>query len=123
MSKALGTELEGGGGGPPRPPPPDAPPPPPLARELRAPLRLFDLQPRALRGRLDLRAAGEGPVVQRTVDAYVLDAALDPERVQPAQVVVGRAVALVGGEVDQVGPLHQAEPLERESHLRVALEA
>ena len=85
--------------------------------------RLAQLQLSAPRAAGRARRRPERPAVERAVDADVLDAALDPERVQPAVVVVGRAVALVRGDVEQVGALDQAQVLDREAHLGLAREA
>ena len=56
------------------------------------------------------------------VEAHVLEAALHAERVQAAVVVVGRAVAAVRGDVEEVGALDEAQALEREPDLRLARE-
>ena len=54
----------------------------------------------------------------RPVDADVLQARLHAERVQQPVVVVGRAVALVDGDVELVGALDQIERLDDEARPR-----
>ena len=60
--------------------------------------------------------------VPRPVDADVLGARLDAERVEQAVVVVGIAVELVDRDVELVGALHQVEAVHREDRFGVAVD-
>src|SRR6185436_1055808 len=93
------------------------------AARARAGVVVAELQLAATGGRVERRPAREAPAVDGPVESHVLDPRLDAERVLAAPVVVRRAVALVGREVDEVGALDEAQALERDAHLGLALEA
>ena len=68
-------------------------------------------------GGVERDPARERPAVGGPVDADVLDPALHAEGVEAAVIVVGRAVAPVGGHVEEVRALDQTQVLQDERDL------
>ncbi len=83
----------------------------------------MEVQLGAGRGWQELGSALEGPPVLRPVHADVLETALHPEGMMAPQIVVGGAVALVGGDVDEIGALDEAEVGEEQADLSLAVDA
>src|SRR5262249_41445720 len=79
-----------------------------------------EIAPRSRTLALEADVLGKRPAMARPIDADVMRARFDAERVEQPVMVVRVAVALVDRDIELVGPFDEIEPVDRESALGIA---